>query len=69
MSALIAPSTPGPARLAAQGWQLTTLATGTQEEKVELELEIERLEAVLGSEVGEWEERLRVVNRELSGKL
>jgi len=37
-------------------------------EKVELELEIERLEAVLGNDVGEWEKRVGEIKQELSGK-
>lgn len=53
---------------AAQGWQLTTLSSSTDEEKLELDKEIERLESVLSTEVGEWEVRLREVNGELSGK-
>jgi ATP-binding cassette subfamily D (ALD) long-chain fatty acid import protein len=53
---------------AAQGWQLTTLASTTAEEKLELEMEITRLEEVLGKEVGEWERRLKEVNHELSAK-
>jgi len=31
-------------------------------------MEIERLEQVLGSDVGEWEARLGAINRELSGR-
>jgi ATP-binding cassette subfamily D (ALD) long-chain fatty acid import protein len=52
----------------AQGWQLTTLASTTAEEKLEVDMEIERLEGVLGKEVGEWEARLGEINRELAGK-
>lgn len=63
-SALGTPSTP----LASQGWQLTTLASGTHEEKLELDKEIERLERMLGNDVGEWEKRLEEVNRELRGE-
>jgi len=55
-------------RLALQGWQLTTLASTTHEEQLETDMEIERLEQVLGSDVGEWEARLGAINRELSGK-
>ncbi|KAK4685379.1 hypothetical protein P7C73_g4775, partial [Tremellales sp. Uapishka_1] len=58
------PSTP----LAAQGWQLTTLASTTAEENLELDMEIQTLEAVLKTDVGAWEERLGTINRELSGK-
>lgn len=58
------PATP----LAAHGWQLTKLASGTAEEKLELDKEIERLERILGDEVGHWEKRLAEVNRELRGE-
>jgi ATP-binding cassette subfamily D (ALD) long-chain fatty acid import protein len=44
------------------------LASTTAEEKLELEMEITRLEEVLGKEVGEWERRLKEVNHELSAK-
>lgn len=58
------PTTP----LAAQGWQLTKLASSTAEDKLELDNEIERLERVLGDEVGRWERRLAEVNKELRGE-
>jgi ATP-binding cassette subfamily D (ALD) long-chain fatty acid import protein len=51
----------------AQGWQLTTLATSTAEEKMEIDLEIERLEGILGSDVHVWQRRLDEVNDELKG--
>lgn len=54
--------------MASQGWQLTTLSSGTHEEKLELDKEIERLERMLGNDVGEWEKRLEDVNRELRGE-
>lgn len=57
------PSTP----LAAHGWQLTKLASGTDEEKLELDKEIQRLERVLNVEVDEWQRRLDDVNAELRG--
>ncbi len=63
----ITPRTPG-TPLAAQGWQLTALASTSDEEKLELEMEIERLEAVLDNHVGHWESRLAQINKELSGK-
>jgi len=55
-------------RLALQGWQLTTLASTTHEEQLETDMEIQRLEHIIGSDVGEWESRLSEINRELSGK-
>ncbi|KAL1407066.1 ATP-binding cassette long-chain fatty acid transporter pxa1 [Vanrija albida] len=58
------PSTP----LAAQGWQLTQMSSHTNEEKLELDKEIERLEQVLDGEVEQWERRLAEVNKELQGK-
>ncbi|KAK8845533.1 hypothetical protein IAR55_006248 [Kwoniella newhampshirensis] len=58
------PSTP----LASQGWQLTTLTSSTAEEKLELDLEIERIEKALQHDVETWERRLSDINRELSGK-
>jgi ATP-binding cassette subfamily D (ALD) long-chain fatty acid import protein len=51
----------------AQGWQLTTLASTTAEEKMEVDLEIERLEGILGKDVFEWQKRLDEVNEELKG--
>lgn len=57
-----------PLATAAQGWQLTTLASTTAEEKMEVDLEIERLEGILGNEVGGWQKRLDEVNAELSGQ-
>lgn len=51
----------------AQGWQLTTLATSTDEEKMEIDLEIERLEGILGKDVYDWQRRLDEVNEELKG--
>jgi ATP-binding cassette subfamily D (ALD) long-chain fatty acid import protein len=54
--------------LAAQGWQLTTLASSTDEEKMEIDLEIERLGGILGKDVHEWQKRLDEVNEELSGR-
>lgn len=51
-----------------QGWQLTVLDQGSKEEELELHAEIERLEAVLRDEVGEWEKRLGDINEELKGK-
>jgi ATP-binding cassette subfamily D (ALD) long-chain fatty acid import protein len=51
----------------AQGWQLTTLATSTAEEKMEIDLEIERLEGILGRDVHVWQRRLDEVNDELKG--
>ncbi|WVR03538.1 hypothetical protein IAU60_000530 [Kwoniella sp. DSM 27419] len=70
-----APSTPNPATgmipstpLAAHGWQLTTLTSSSDEEKLELDSEIERIEKQLSEDVVQWEERLRVVNRELKGE-
>jgi ATP-binding cassette subfamily D (ALD) long-chain fatty acid import protein len=61
--ALGTPSTP----LASQGWQLTKLASSNKEENLELEKEIERLEHVLGDQVGGWEQRLAEVTKELKG--
>jgi ATP-binding cassette subfamily D (ALD) long-chain fatty acid import protein len=55
-------------RLALHGWQLTTLASTSHEEQLETDMEIQRLERIIGTNVGEWESRLREVNRELSGK-
>jgi len=55
-------------RLALHGWQLTTLSATTHEEQLETDMEIERLERVIGNDVGEWETRLGEINRELSGK-
>jgi ATP-binding cassette subfamily D (ALD) long-chain fatty acid import protein len=52
----------------AQGWQLTTLASSTAEEKMEIDLEIERLEGILGRDVHVWQKRLDEVNEELKGK-
>lgn len=52
----------------AQGWQLTTLATSTAEEKMEIDSEIERLEGILGRDVHLWQKRLDEVNEELKGK-
>ena len=52
----------------AQGWQLTTLASSTAEEKLEIDLEIERLEGILGRDVHIWQKRLDEVNEELRGK-
>lgn len=57
-----------PSRLAMHGWQLTTLASATHEEQLEIDMEIQQLEGILGKDVGEWEQRLGKVNRELSGK-
>lgn len=54
--------------LASQGWQLTKLESSTDQEKLEVDKEIERLEGVLGTDVGNWERRLEEVNKELSGK-
>jgi ATP-binding cassette subfamily D (ALD) long-chain fatty acid import protein len=51
----------------AQGWQLTTLASTTAEEKMEVDLEIERLEGILGKDVFEWQKMLDEVNEELKG--
>ena len=51
----------------AQGWQLTTLASSTDEEKMEIDLEIERLEGILGKDVHDWQRRLDEVNEELKG--
>ena len=51
----------------AQGWQLTTLASSTAEEKMEIDLEIERLERILGTDVHVWQKRLNDVNEELKG--
>lgn len=64
-SDLGAPSTP----LAAQGWQLTQLASSNKEDNLELEKEIERLEHLLGDEVGAWEKRLAEVTQELKGEV
>lgn len=58
------PGTP----LAAQGWQLTQLASSNKEDNLELDKEIERLEHVLGAEVGSWEKRLGEVTKELKGE-
>nr|XP_031863517.1 uncharacterized protein CI109_000767 [Kwoniella shandongensis]KAA5530589.1 hypothetical protein CI109_000767 [Kwoniella shandongensis] len=58
------PSTP----LASQGWQLTALTSTTAEEKLELDLEIERIEKSLRDDVESWEKRLGEVNTELSGR-
>lgn len=52
----------------AQGWQLTTMASTTAEEKMEVDLEIERLEGILGKDVEEWQRRLDIVNAELKGQ-
>ena len=57
-----------PSVLASQGWQLTTLASTTKEENLEVDMEIEHLEQILDSEVGHWETRLKEINEELSGK-
>jgi ATP-binding cassette subfamily D (ALD) long-chain fatty acid import protein len=51
----------------AQGWQLTTLASSTDEEKMEIDAEIERLEGILGKDVDDWQKRLDEVNDELKG--
>jgi ATP-binding cassette subfamily D (ALD) long-chain fatty acid import protein len=53
---------------ASQGWQLTTLASTSAEEKLEVDFEIERLEQLLGTDVAQWESRLQDINKELSGK-
>ncbi|CAD6577656.1 MAG: hypothetical protein TREMPRED_002001 [Tremellales sp. Tagirdzhanova-0007] len=63
----ITPRTPG-TPLAAQGWQLTGLASSSDEEKLESNMEMERLESVLGMDVDTWETRLKQINFELSGK-
>lgn len=64
----LSPATSG-ALPQSQGWQLTVLDKGhTTEEKLEIEGEIERLDMVLASEVGEWENRLADINEELKGK-
>lgn len=63
MTDLNAPQTP----TAAQGWQLTTLASTSAEEKLELDMEIQRLEGILGTEVDEWQRRLDDINAELKG--
>ena len=57
-----------PMATSAQGWQLTTLASTTAEEKMEVDMEIERLEGILGNEVQSWQDRLDEVNAELGGK-
>lgn len=57
-----------PMATSAQGWQLTTLAATTAEEKMEVDMEIERLEEILGSEVQSWQDRLDQVNAELGGR-
>ncbi|WVQ86068.1 hypothetical protein IAT38_008236 [Cryptococcus sp. DSM 104549] len=63
------PATPAPTTpLAAQGWQLTTLASSSAEENLELDLEIERIEHALREEVGVWEGRLGEIVRELKGE-
>lgn len=46
---------------------MTTLATSTDEEKMEIDLEIERLEGILGKDVHDWQRRLDEVNEELKG--
>jgi hypothetical protein len=51
----------------AQGWQLSTLASSTDEEKMEIDAEIERLEGILGKDVHDWQRRLDEVNEELKG--
>lgn len=53
---------------ASQGWQLTTLASTSAEEKLEVDIEIEKLEQLLGTDVAQWESRLHDINKELSGK-
>ncbi|OCF40747.1 ATP-binding cassette, subfamily D (ALD), peroxisomal long-chain fatty acid import protein [Kwoniella heveanensis CBS 569] len=58
------PSTP----LAAHGWQLTKLNSTSDEEKLELDHEIERIEKQLSEDVKIWEERLADINRELRGE-
>ncbi|WVQ70701.1 hypothetical protein IAR50_000223 [Cryptococcus sp. DSM 104548] len=57
------PKTP----LVEKGWQMTVMSSGTEEEKLELDKEIEMLESVLGREVGEWEKRLGEIDKELRG--
>lgn len=47
---------------------MTTLASSTAEEKMEIDLEIERLEGILGRDVHVWQKRLDEVNEELKGK-
>jgi len=56
------------AHLAVKGWQMTTLASEDEDEKLELDMEIERLESILGTQVDEWENRLKDINAELSGR-
>ncbi|WVQ93592.1 hypothetical protein IAU59_000667 [Kwoniella sp. CBS 9459] len=58
------PSTP----LASHGWQLTKLTSTSDEEKLELAHEIERIERQLREDVKVWEERLGEINRELKGE-
>lgn len=50
------------------GWQLTTLASTSHEESLEMDMEIEQLEQILSHDAGEWEKRLADINHQLSGK-
>lgn len=49
----------------APGWQLTELESTTDQEQLELDTEIDKLEGLLAG-VGAWEDRLRSVNAQLS---
>jgi ATP-binding cassette subfamily D (ALD) long-chain fatty acid import protein len=44
------------------------LASTSAEEKLEVDIEIEKLEQLLGTDVAQWESRLHDINKELSGK-
>lgn len=47
--------------------QLTALTSTSDEEKLEVEKEIERLEGVLGRDVAMWGTRSAEINKELRG--
>jgi ATP-binding cassette subfamily D (ALD) long-chain fatty acid import protein len=55
------------AHLAAKRWQMTALSSTDEDEKLEVDMEIARLESVLRSDVHVWEARLVEINHELSG--
>ncbi|ORX34748.1 ABC transporter transmembrane region 2-domain-containing protein [Kockovaella imperatae] len=55
--------------LASHGWQMTTVASASAQENMELDLEIEVLSKVLDDDVAQWEARLKQVQEQLSGKV
>ena len=55
--------------LASHGWQMTTLASASAQENMELDLEIEILTRMLKEDVVHWETRLKDVQAQLSGKV